>query len=61
MPAANGPATSGKLMLRGLSNESIARELDISQQTVKSHVHSILGKRGLHSRAEFLAAVLQAR
>ncbi len=48
-------------MLRGLSNESIARELDISQQTVKSHVHSILGKRGLHSRAEFLAAVLQAR
>jgi DNA-binding CsgD family transcriptional regulator len=51
----------GKLMLRGLSNESIARELEISQETVKTHVHSILEKSGTHSRAEFLAAVLRSR
>jgi DNA-binding CsgD family transcriptional regulator len=51
----------GKLMLRGLSTESIARELEISQETVKTHVHSIFKKSGTHSRAEFLAAVLRSR
>src|SRR5947207_15858247 len=31
----------GKLLLRGLSTESIARELEISPETVKTHVRSI--------------------
>ena len=51
----------GKLMLRGLSNESIARELDVSPETVKSHVHSILEKTGTRRRGELLAAVLRSR
>jgi DNA-binding CsgD family transcriptional regulator len=51
----------GKLMLRGLSTESIARELEISPETVKTHVHGVFKKSGTHSRAEFLAAVLRSR
>ena len=50
-----------KLMLRGLSNESIAREIEISPDTVKTHVHSILEKSGMESRAKFLAAALRSR
>lgn len=40
----------------GKSNKVIARELDISDGTVKLHVKSILRKLGMHSRVE--AAVL---
>ena len=50
-----------KLMLRGLSNESIAREIEISPDTVKTHVRSILEKSGTESRAKFLAAALRSR
>jgi DNA-binding CsgD family transcriptional regulator len=50
----------GKLLLRGLSNESIARELEISPETVKTHVRNILEKSGTHSRAELLAFVLRS-
>jgi DNA-binding CsgD family transcriptional regulator len=50
-----------KLILRGLSNESIARELGISPETVKTHVRSILAKSGMSSRGEFLAAALRSR
>lgn len=40
----------------GLSNKMVARELNISDGTVKLHVKAILRKLGLHSRVE--AAVL---
>lgn len=40
----------------GQSNKAIARELDITDGTVKLHVKSILRKLGVHSRVE--AAVL---
>ena len=40
----------------GQSNKAIARELDISDGTVKLHVKSILRKLGVHSRVE--AAVI---
>lgn len=36
----------------GQSNKTIARELDISDGTVKLHVKSILRKLGVHSRVE---------
>lgn len=37
---------------RGLANKSIARELSISEHTVKFHVSSVYAKLGVQSRAE---------
>ena len=48
-----------RLVVQGLSNEKIARDMGISSETVKTHVRSIFEKSGTHSRAEFLAAVLR--
>lgn len=42
-------------MRRGLSNADIAKALDISEQTVKSHVASVLHSLGAASRAEAVA------
>lgn len=41
-----------KLISKGLSNKLIARELDISDGTVKVHVKHLLKKLGLRSRVE---------
>ncbi|MES9938031.1 MAG: LuxR C-terminal-related transcriptional regulator, partial [Sedimenticola sp.] len=40
------------LIAKGMSNKLIARELDISDGTVKVHVKHLLKKMGLHSRVE---------
>ena len=40
------------LLAEGQSNKQIARELDLSEGTVKVHVKHILKKLGLHSRLE---------
>jgi DNA-binding NarL/FixJ family response regulator len=47
-----------ELLSRGLSNKAIARELDISEITVKAHMSAILKKLGVANR---LQAVLEAR
>jgi DNA-binding NarL/FixJ family response regulator len=44
------------LLARGRRNREIAEELVISLATVKDHVHSILTKTGLTSRAAVAAA-----
>ncbi len=41
-----------QLVRQGLSNKMISRSLGIELPTVKNHVHSILGKLGVHRRAE---------
>jgi len=41
-----------KLVARGLNNRDIARQLYISENTVKNHVRNILEKLQLHSRME---------
>lgn len=43
-----------ELVSRGLSNKEIARELDLSESTVKHHVHAILGKLRLGSRFQLV-------
>ena len=45
-----------KLLVRGQSNQQIARELSISVCTVKNHVHHIINKLGVSDRVQ--AAIL---
>jgi DNA-binding NarL/FixJ family response regulator len=48
-----------QLMAQGMANKSIARELAISEHTVKFHVNAILSKFGAQSRTE--AVVIASR
>jgi DNA-binding NarL/FixJ family response regulator len=41
-----------KAVARGLSNEAIGRELWLSEQTVKFHLHKVYRKLGLSNRTE---------
>ncbi len=41
-----------RLVARGLSNRLIARELALSEKTVKTHVSAILGKLGVADRTQ---------
>ena len=41
-----------RLVARGMNNRDIAKELFISENTVKNHVRNILEKLQLHSRME---------
>lgn len=50
-----------RLVVAGLPNKQIARELDISVATVKDHVHAILGRLGVKTRAALIAAALGAK
>ena len=47
-----------KLLAEGLSNKRIARDLDISEITVKAHVSAILKKLGVSNRVQ---AAIEAR
>jgi DNA-binding NarL/FixJ family response regulator len=46
-----------QLIVRGLSNKEIGRELCLSVATVKHHVHYVLEKLGLSRRAEAMRRV----
>lgn len=41
-----------RLLARGFANKAIARELGITERTVKAHVGSILAKLHLESRTQ---------
>lgn len=61
-PAGSEPLTERendvlRLLARGLANKEIARELQIGEKTVKTHVSNILAKLGVQSRTQ---AALQA-
>jgi len=43
------------LIARGLSNKEVARELGVSDGTVKIHVHSIFQKLGTKSRYSLIS------
>ena len=44
----------GALVARGLTNKEVARELGLSEGTVKMHVHSIFQKLGAGSRHDLI-------
>jgi DNA-binding NarL/FixJ family response regulator len=48
-----------QLIARRLGNKEIARQLGISNQTAKNHVHNILEKLGVHSRREAIRVALE--
>lgn len=41
-----------RVMITGVSNATIARKLNISESTVKNHIHNMLEKTGCESRTE---------
>jgi two-component system nitrate/nitrite response regulator NarL len=43
------------MVARGLRNGAIAQDLSVSEGTVKTHLHSVFEKLGVHSRAELIA------
>lgn len=47
-------------MAEGLANKQIARELEISEHTVKFHVNAVLGKLGAQSRTEAVVRATRA-
>jgi len=49
------------LLERHLATDEIARELEISEHTVRSHVKSLLAKLGVSSRREAVEALAAAR
>lgn len=46
-----------QLVQRGLSNKGIARELEISPNTVKTHLRSVFDKSGIRTRHGLMAAL----
>lgn len=48
-----------RLLVAGASNKAIAAQLDLSENTVKSHLSHIFGKLNVQSRAEAVAVALQ--
>ncbi|MGC5584091.1 response regulator [Ornithinimicrobium sp. W1679] len=50
-----------ELLVRGLGNKDLARELLVSEATVKSHLSHIYAKLGVETRAGAVAAALDQR
>ncbi len=50
-----------ELLLAGMNNQQIARQLYISVGTVKAHTHNIFAKTGVGDRAQLADAVRQGR
>jgi two-component system, NarL family, nitrate/nitrite response regulator NarL len=48
-------------LVQGLRNREIAEQLDISEQTVKNHLHAVYDKVGVSDRLELVLYVLHQR
>jgi two-component system, NarL family, nitrate/nitrite response regulator NarL len=46
------------LVCRGLSNRAIAERLDVTEGTVKVHLHAIYEKLNIHSRTKLAIALI---
>ncbi len=53
-------AEVARLVVRGLSNKEIAGELNISSNTVKTHLRAIFDKSGCRSRFALMSALIGA-
>jgi DNA-binding NarL/FixJ family response regulator len=49
------------LIVEGLSNKEIARQLNMSESTVKVHLHSIYRKLAINNRTTLAVLVAQQR
>jgi DNA-binding CsgD family transcriptional regulator len=45
-------------VIRGLSNQQIADQLCVCEQTVKDHLHDVFKKVHVHRRSELVAKLL---
>ena len=50
-----------KLIIEGQSNKQIAKELDLAEATVKSHISTIFRSLGVHSRTQAIAEVIRLK
>ena len=48
-----------RLLTRGMRNKEIAAALEITEETVQSHVKSILAKLAVHDRTEAVAVAIR--
>ena len=49
------------LVARGFTNEEIVKTLDITKQTVKTHLRNIYSKTDIHDRANLAIRVLNSK
>jgi DNA-binding NarL/FixJ family response regulator len=49
------------LVCRGLSNRAIAQKLDLTEGTVKIHLHAIYEKLNIHSRTKLAIALIRSK
>jgi DNA-binding NarL/FixJ family response regulator len=47
--------------VRGLSNREVARQLELSEQTVKNHTARIMDKFGVRNRVELVLHAMRER
>ena len=50
-----------KLIIEGQSNKQIAKELNLAEATVKSHISTIFRSLGVHSRTQAIAEVMRLK
>ncbi len=48
-----------RLLVAGASNKALAAQLNLSENTIKTHISRIFGKLDVQSRAEAVAVALQ--
>lgn len=59
-PLTNREIAVARLVVEGMTNRSIASELNLSMSTVQAHVASGMRKLGARSRTQLAVAVLRA-